>query len=170
MGATDIIIRKANPADAGSIAELVRRLAQATGETDKVKSCADDFLRFGFSTPPAFIALLAERDGSAVGLSLWFYDFSSWRGELGVYLQDLYVDDDLRGSGLGRRLLAATAAAAIADGATHLRLSVAADNAAARRFYQHLGFTHRDDERTYQVSDEAFTSLATDHNQQEAVQ
>lgn len=167
MGETDIIIRKANPGDAELIATLVRELARATGEEDKVSSTTQDFLRFGFSAQPAFHSLIAEHDGNAVGLSLWFYNFSTWRGCMGVYLQDLFVDSELRGTGLGRRLLAATARMAVADGATHLRLSVATDNAAARDFYQHLGFTLRADERTYQVSDEAFDGLAATSGEQE---
>ena len=170
MDETDIIIRKANPADAGIITSLVHRLARATGEEDKVSSTTDDFLRFGFGTQPAFHTLLAEQDGSPVGLSLWFYNFSTWRGSMGVFLQDLYVDSELRGSGLGRRLLAATAQIGVADGATHLRLSVATDNAAARQFYQHLGFTLRDDERTYQISDEVFAGLAASSDNQEDLQ
>ncbi len=170
MGETDIIIRKANPEDAKIIATLVRRLARATGEEHKVSSTTDNFLRFGFGAQPAFHTLIAEQGAAAVGLSLWFYDFSTWRGSLGVYLQDLYVDRALRGTGLGRRLLAATARLGVADGATHLRLSVATDNAAARQFYHHLGFTLRDDERTYQVSDDAFNGLVASSGNQEGQQ
>lgn len=154
-------LRDATAEDAATIAALVRRLARTTGEEHKVSSNADDFARHGFGATPAFHALLAERDGIAVGLALWFYNFSTWRGELGAYLQDIYVDEAERGSGLGRRLLAATAARARTDGATHLRLSVAKDNDGARLFYEHLGFTYRDDECIYQVADAGFDALAS---------
>ena len=160
MGDADIIIRDANSRDAETIAKLVARLADSTGQTDKQSSTAADFERHGFGARPAFRALIAEQAGKAVGLALWFYNFSSWRGDLGVYLQDIYVDSRLRGSGLGRRLLAETARLALQDGASHLRLSVASSNKAAQDFYRHLGFTAREDERIYQIADLAFTGLA----------
>ena len=160
MGDADIIIRKANRSDAGIIAQLIAQLAQATGQPDKLKSTAADFARYGFGATPAFKVLLAEASGIPVGLSLWFYNFSSWRGDLGAYLQDLYVDDSQRGTGLGRRLLAATVSVAQTDGATHLRLSVDVDNKGAQNFYRHLGFITRDDECIYQISDQAFAELA----------
>jgi len=155
-------IRSAVESDAAVIARTILKLAEATGETHKVKSRASDFARHGFGPRPAFLGLLAEHEAhpEPVGLALWFYNFSSWRGDLGAYLQDLWVDEALRGSGLGRGLLAESARRAKADGATHLRLSVATDNSAARAFYARLGFTYRDDECIYQVADETFERLA----------
>lgn len=160
MGDADIIIRDANSSDAEIIAELVARLAEATGQHAKQSSTAVDFARHGFGPSPAFRALIAEQAGAAVGLALWFYNFSSWRGDLGVYLQDIYVDHNLRGSGLGRRLLARVSRIALQDGASHLRLSVASSNKAAQDFYGHLGFSAREDERIYQIADDAFARLA----------
>ncbi len=158
--ADDITLRPAVRADASAIAHMIRRLAEATGELHKVRSTAADFDRHGFGNSPAFLGLLALGADRPVGLSLWFYSFSSWRGDLGAYLQDLYVDEALRGRGIGRRLLGETARRARADGATHLRLSVATDNDAAREFYDRLGFTYRDDECIYQIADAAFGELA----------
>lgn len=158
--ADDITLRPVTPADAADIARMVRRLAEATGELHKVRSTAEDFARHGFGDAPAFLGMLALCGDQPVGLSLWFYNFSSWRGDLGVYLQDIYVDEELRGRGIGKRLLAETVRRARADGATHLRLSVATDNDTAREFYARLGFTYRDDECIYQIADAAFGELA----------
>ncbi len=160
MAPGEIVVREAVVDDAATLATLIRRLGTATGEAHKVTSRAEDFARHGFGASPAFHSLLAEREGEACGLALWFYNFSSWRGDLGAYLLDLYVDETERGTGLGRRLLLETARRARAGGATHLRLSVASDNDGARAFYAHLGFTYRDDECIYQVSDAAFDALA----------
>lgn len=160
MPDSEIRIRRATAADVDTIAGMVRELAAVTGDAHKVSSTSDDFLRHGFGERPAYLGLIARHDDHAVGMSLWFYNFSSWRGDLGAYLQDLYVSPALRGSGLGRRLLSATARMAMSDGATHLRLSVATANEGARAFYDHLGFTYRDDERIYQVSDAALEALA----------
>lgn len=155
-------IRSAVESDAAVIARTILKLAQATGESHKVRSRASDFAQHGFGPRPAFLGLLAEHEAhpEPVGLALWFYNFSSWRGDLGAYLQDLWVDEALRGSGLGRHLVAETARRAKEDGATHLRLSVATDNEAARAFYDRLGFIYRDDECIYQVADETFERLA----------
>ena len=81
-------------------------------------------------------------DGDIVGMSLFFYNFSTWRGEPGVYVQDMVVSERARGLGLGRRLLLETARHASRHGATHLRLSVDQDNAAAIGFYRSLGLDH----------------------------
>jgi GNAT superfamily N-acetyltransferase len=155
-----VTIRAATRADADAMAQMVHALAAVNGEIAKVSSRAEDFAMHGFSDPPLFRALIAEQNGAAVGLSLWFCSFSSYRGDLGVYVQDLYVDDALRGTGLGRRLLEATAQAAQASGATHLRLSVANANSGARAFYRRLGLTYRDDECIYQIANNAFAGLA----------
>jgi len=157
-----VTIRAARRADAKIIAQMVRSLAAASGEINKVHSKPEDFAEHGFNEQPAFRALIAEQDGEPVGLSLWFYNFSSWRGDLGIYIQDLYVDDHLRGTGLGKRLLEATAHAGRAAGATHLRLSVANTNSGARAFYRRLGLNYRDDECIYQISDAAFAELSAD--------
>lgn len=160
MRSADISIRDAGIDDAAAIAEMVHRIAVGTGDGDKAVSGAEDFRRHGFGEVPHYRALIAEQSGAPVGLSLWLYDFSSWRGNLGAYLQDLFVEPALRGSGLGKTLLAATCERAIADGACHLRLSVNSENQAARDFYSHLGFAWRDDECIYQIADEALAELA----------
>lgn len=166
----NVTVRPAERIDAGAVTDMIHALGRATGEAHKVVSSAADFARHGFGPRPAFRALLAERDGQPVGLALWCYVFSSWRGEPGAYLQDLYVAESERGSGLGRRLLAAVAAAAKSDGATHLRLSVATDNESARAFYAYTGFTYRDDECIYQVADADFSALAAAHDPQDCEQ
>ena len=158
----NVTIRAATADDAANIARMIRALAAGNGEIHKVTGRAEDFARYGFSDLPAFRALIAERDGEPVGLSLWFCNFSSWRGDVGIYIQDLYVDDSLRGTGLGRRLLEETARCGLAAGATHLRLSVASSNSGARAFYKRLGLAFRDDECIYQISDKDFSTLAAE--------
>jgi ribosomal protein S18 acetylase RimI-like enzyme len=138
---------------------MIIGLAKATGLREKVTSKPEDFRRFGSRGQPAFQALIAELDGEPVGMSLFFYSFSSWRGELGVYVQDLYVSGKLRGTGLGRRLIAETARLAKKRGATYLRLSVGKANTAAQAFYRSLGLTLSDEECIYQAIGLAFDNL-----------
>ena len=155
-------IRRATEADAATIHALVIELAAAIGMTGKVASRVEDIRDQGFGPDPAFEALIAERDGAAVGLCLFFESFSSWDGRRGVYVQDIYVSDTARGLRLGRRLLAEAAAISRARGGSYLRLSVAAENDTAQAFYQRIGLAWSATERIYQVRGDDFAALAQD--------
>ena len=152
-------MRRAAVTDAETIHRLIVELATDTGLQHKMTCTPADFREFGFDDEAAFSALLAERDGVAVGMALFFPTFSSWRGELGVYVQDLVVTAAARGQGLGRRLLAETAAAALESGATHLRLSVDAANSGAMRFYASCGLTECTDERIFMLDGNKLRAL-----------
>ncbi len=108
--ADGIVIARATREDAPAIHLLLRALSRALDRPHDVRSTPDDIARYGFGPSPVFETVMARRAGTPVGLALFFYEFSTWRGCPGVYIQDLYVDDTLRGSGLGRKLLAAVAA------------------------------------------------------------
>jgi ribosomal protein S18 acetylase RimI-like enzyme len=155
-------IRRATEADAGIIHALVIELAAAIGMTGKIASRIEDIRDQGFGPDPAFEALIAERDGAAVGFCLFFESFSSWDGRRGVYVQDIYVAEAARGLGLGRRLLADAAAISRARGGSYLRLSVAAENDQAQAFYQRIGLAWSGSERIYQVRGDDFAALAQD--------
>ncbi len=154
--AGEVSIRPATERDAGLLHGLILRLAQATQPGKAVTSAPGDFARHA----ARFDALIAERGGRPLGFCLWFASFSSWRGEPGVYVQDLYVVDEARGTGLGRRLLAEAARCARGQGARYLRLSVASANTAARAFYRSAGLAYAEDECIYQAVGEAFDRLA----------
>jgi GNAT superfamily N-acetyltransferase len=153
-------IRAAVAADADAIHAMLLAIAATTGEAEKIASTPDDLVRHGFGAAPAFRALIAEAAGRPVGLCLYFTTFSSWRGRLGLYVQDLYVDPSERGGGLGRRLLAAAATEGVRHGVTHLRLSVDAGNAAAEAFYRRVGFEAAGHERIQVLDGAAFAALA----------
>lgn len=155
-------IRVALRSDAADLHGMVKALAKTTGLEHKISSSAKDFLYHGFEESRAFEALIAEQDGKPVGLCLFFYTFSSWRGKLGVYIQDLYVDESQRGTGLGRRLVVETVRCGKQQGADHLRLSVDSENVGAHAFYEHIGMSRRDDEFIFQAADQAFENLARD--------
>jgi len=159
---SEIGIRLATADDATGIHGMIVELARATGLRQKVTSRPEHFLRHGSGERPAFEAYIAECAGKALGLCLFFYSFSSWRGELGVYVQDLYVSEEARGSGLGRRLIAETVRLAKSRGATYLRLSVGRENTTAQEFYRAIGMSGSEDECIYQAEGEEFERLAGD--------
>jgi ribosomal protein S18 acetylase RimI-like enzyme len=153
----EIAIRRATAEDAGAIHAMVVALARETGQEGFITSTIELIRRGGFDeAPAAFEAFLALRGRDVVGLALYFYEFSTWRGRRGVYIQDLYVAADARGAGLGRRLVNAVAARAAKAGAVYLKLSVDAANDQAARFYETLGFGERDDERIFVLEGKGF--------------
>ncbi len=135
-------------------------LAVAIGMPGKVASSVADIREQGFGPDPAFEALIAEQDGAAVGLCLFFESFSSWDGRRGVYIQDIYISEAARGLRLGRRLLAEAAAISRARGGSYLRLSVEAENDQAQVFYKRVGLAWSKNERIYQVRGDDFVALA----------
>ena len=160
----DISIRMAGPKDAEAIHQMIMALARDTDAESKASSSPADFLKFGFGDDALFEALIAERNSEPVGLYLYFYSFSTWLGEPGIYIQDLYVADAERGSGLGRRLMHETAKRGRQRQASHLRLTVDRPNNSARQFYEHIGMHHRDDELTFHIGGREFIAL-TEHDE-----
>jgi GNAT superfamily N-acetyltransferase len=140
-------IRKAGVDDVPVIHALLNELERSLGATGNVKRQAEDLRRYGFSGSPSFQALIAWRGADAVGLALFFPEFSSWRGRPGVYVQDLYVSPDYRDAGLGKALMQAVFEKARGWGADYCKLSVYDDNQAAVAFYQRLGFHVAENER-----------------------
>lgn len=160
MPLEEVRIRRAEAEDAAAILDLLADLAHTLGEPEARRSTVEDIERHGFGETRHFQVLIAETGDAAVGLVLFFYNFSTWRGRLGVFIQDLHVVESFRGTGLGRRLLASAARQGRAAGCTHLRLSVHPTNQSAQAFYQRMGLAARDDESIFQVSDRAFDKLS----------
>ncbi|KUF09180.1 GNAT family N-acetyltransferase [Pseudoponticoccus marisrubri] len=134
----DSTIRIAQEADAAALQEGLRRLAVDLGDAYRVDAAT--LARAGWGSTPAFRAQIAG-EGALAGLALYSPAFSTLRGGAGLYVSDLWVAPEARGTGLGRRLLgAAFADAAKAWGAVYLRLQVYDRTPAARRFYDRLGF------------------------------
>ncbi len=131
-------IRPARKEDASAILPLLAALSKQDGAAHP--ATAADYLRHGFGPNRLFQSMLAEAAGRIVGVAVFFPTFSTQRGRPGVYVQDLYVAPDLRGQGLGRRLLCAVRAQAAGWGADHLLLMVDRSNAPARSFYDRMGF------------------------------
>ena len=154
-----LAIRLATASDVETIHKLLQHLADSTGLRRKLLSRTEDILRFGFGDQPRFEVLLAEQGEAVVGLCLFFYNFSSWRGELGVYIQDLVVHSDARAAGTGRSLVRETARHAVEQGATHLRLSVDRDNYKAKRFYEKIGLQESADESIFAAYEGDFVNL-----------
>lgn len=104
--------------------------------------------------------VFVEESGRAVGFALFFYNFSTFRGQRGIYLEDLYVDEDVRGKGYGRALLSFLAKTAVERGCGRLDWSVLDWNAPSIAFYKSLGAVPLDEWTQFRLSGEALPALA----------
>lgn len=156
-----ITIELAKREDIPAIHAMLRALSSTLDKEDAILSSPEDLARFGFGEMPAFETMIAKQDGVPVGLALFFFEFSTWRGRPGVYVQDLYVAAEMRGTGLGRRLLQKVAARASARNAVYMRLSVHAGNDEGAGFYERLGF-EAPDEQILVLEGEGFSAMRRD--------
>jgi GNAT superfamily N-acetyltransferase len=159
QGMHETKVRLAEPADAALILEMIHALATFEHERDKVVATLEDIRREGFGLHPAFECLIAESDGRPAGFALFFYNYSTWTGRRGIYLEDLFVQDWARGRGIGEALVRRLAGLALERGCARLDLWVLDWNP-ARGFYERLGITHMRDWLPYRCSGEALERLA----------
>ena len=120
----------------------------------------DDFRRHLFGADPAAEAAVAEVGGEPAGFALWFSTFSTFRGQPGLYLEDIFVKPGFRGRGIGKGLLAAVARRAVERGCGRLEWSVLDWNAPAIGFYRSLGARPMDEWTVYRIDDEPLRRLA----------
>ena len=153
-------IRPATPADIPQILAFIRELADYEREPASAVATADDLFRDGFTEPKRFHCLIAEFEGAPAGFSLYFYNYSTWRGHAGIYLEDLFVRPQYRGKGIGKALLASVAAAAVAAGCPRFEWAVLDWNTPAIDFYNSLGATAMSEWTIMRVSGDALTALA----------
>jgi len=154
------LIRFATPDDVGTVLRFVRELAEYERELDKVVATEPMLHEALFSSPPAAEALIAAVDGEPVGLALFFHNFSTWTGWRGLYLEDLYVTPEARGSGVGKALLKRLAQIAVARGCQRFEWAVLDWNTPAQDFYKAMGASIMDDWRICRMSGDALTAFA----------
>jgi GNAT superfamily N-acetyltransferase len=153
-------IRAAVEADAETIANLVRELALYEKLEHVAKAGAEDFRRHLFGPRPYAEALIAEVDGEAVGIALFFPTFSTFRGQPGLYLEDVFVQPEHRSKGIGKALLQRLAQITLERGFGRLEWAVLDWNEPAIGFYRSLGAGALDEWTTYRIADDALVGLA----------
>ena len=154
------MIRAATVADIPAIHRLIVELAIYEKEPDAVKATHADLERALFGERPVAECVLAEADGQAVGLALFFTNFSTWTGKPGLYLEDLFVMPSARGQGLGKALLVHLAGIAIERGYGRFEWSVLDWNTPAIGFYTALGAKPMDEWTVMRVDGDALAALA----------
>ena len=155
----NITIRFAEPGDVRLLLQLIRALAVYERAPNAVVATEDDLLRYGFGTNRQFEAILAFLDGEPAGCALFHSRFSTWLGRPGMYLEDLYVVENARGLGVGRRLMTRLATIAIERGWARIDFQVLEWNP-ARNFYHRLGMEHLGEWLRYGAGNEGLRYLA----------
>lgn len=153
-------IRAATPDDVPQILAFIRALAAYERAPDEVTATEAGLLRHGFGSNPFYFCLIAEQDGQPAGFALYFFNYSTWMGQPGIYLEDLFVLPELRGLGIGKALLKRVAAVAVEKGCQRLQWEVLDWNTPAIDFYRAMGAEFLDEWRNVRVSGEAIKRLA----------
>ena len=158
--ASTIRVREATPDDAPHILRFIRGLAEFEGEPpETVRTTEQDIRAHGFGAERRFETLIAELEGAAIGMALFFPHYSTWEGCPALYLEDLYVEPEHRGAGAGFALMQRLAEIAHERGWTRLDLSVLDWNP-ARRFYERLGMAHQSEWLTYRMERDQIAALS----------
>jgi GNAT superfamily N-acetyltransferase len=153
-------IRAATPEDIPEILALIRELADYEKEPDAAVATAADLMRDGFTEPKRFHCLVAEDEGAVAGFALYFYNYSTWRGHAGIYLEDLFVRPAHRGKGVGKALLTAVAKIAVEEGCPRLEWAVLDWNKPAIEFYERVGAVALTEWTIMRMSGDALDALS----------
>jgi len=138
LAATSVQVRVASPADTPLILEFIRDLAEYERLSHAVEATEADIRRDLFGENPRCFCEIAEAAGRPVGFALWFYNYSTFRGSAGIYLEDLFVKPEARGLGAGKALLRRLAQRCVDAGLGRLEWSVLNWNTEAIEFYDSL--------------------------------
>lgn len=159
-GAPELSIRPATSEDVGPILQLIRELAEYEKLSHEVVATEETLRKSLFGDRRFAEALIGEVEGQPAGFALFFHNFSTFLGRPGIYLEDLYVRPEARGSGLGRALLVYLAGLALERGCGRLDWSVLDWNEPAIGFYKSVGAAPVDGWTGYRVTGEALERLA----------
>jgi len=153
-------VRVASPADAPLIMQFIRDLAEYERLLHEVSCTEADLRRDLFGENPRCFCDIAEADGQPVGFALWFYNYSTFLGQAGIYLEDLFVEPGARGVGAGKALLARLAQRCVEADLGRLEWSVLNWNAPSIAFYDSLGATRKEDWTVRRLDGDALVRLA----------
>ena len=145
-------IRKATKDDMYSVLELITELAVFEREPDAVVITAEDLQRDGFGDDPLFHVLVGEQDAKIVGMALYYYRYSTWKGKT-IHLEDLIVTEKMRGSGLGFALYSEIIRQGKRDNVRRIEWNVLDWNTPAIDFYEKTGAKILHDWRVAQMDE-----------------
>lgn len=147
-------IRKGNPEDMKAVLGLIQELANFEKEPEAVLITAEDLVRDGFGPTPLFQVFVAEVESDIVGIALYYYRYSTWKGKT-IHLEDLVVKEKMRGTGLGYALYSEVIKQGKKDKVRRIEWNVLDWNRPAVEFYQKSGAKILDDWKVAQMDEAA---------------
>ncbi|MGA9572712.1 MAG: GNAT family N-acetyltransferase [Lysobacterales bacterium] len=156
----NIEIRPATAGDSALILRFITDLAIYENAEDAVVASENDIRESLFATGSTTQALICEIDHRPVGFAVYFFNYSTWLGKNGLYLEDLYVSPEYRGAGAGKALLKHLAQIALSRNCGRFEWSVLDWNEPAIKFYQSLGARPQDEWVAYRLTGKALVDLA----------
>ncbi len=156
---TKLTLRPAVPADAGQIVAFIRALAVYEKLEHEVQASEADLARDLFGAAPKVFCEIAEWEGKPVGFALWFYTYSTFQGRHGIWLEDLYVDPELRGKGVGKALLVHLAQRCVKEELGRFEWWVLDWNEPSIAFYKSQGGVLQDEWTKVRVDGDALQRL-----------
>ena len=153
-------IRHATATDVPLIQQFIRDLAEYERSPESAVATQQDLLRDGFGPEPKYRCVIAEWEGKPAGFAFFFYNYSTWQGRPGLYLEDLFVKPVFRGKGIGKALLLHLAKIAVDENCGRFQWQVLDWNTPAIDFYKSLGAKTMNEWLTMRVEGEDIKRLA----------
>lgn len=153
-------IRKATKNDIDLILYFIKELAIYEKEPESAIATKEDILRDGFGEHPYFYVIIAEYNNEPAGFAFYFFNYSTWLGKPGLYLEDLFVIPSFRGKGIGKSLLINLAKIAVENNCGRFQWQVLDWNKPAIDFYESLGAFNLKEWYTYRITGENLLKLA----------
>ena len=153
-------IREATPGDAPLILRFIRELAEYERALSEVGATEEMLVQSLFGPEANARSLICEQGEEAIGFALYFYNYSTWQGKYGIYLEDLYISPEYRGIGAGKALLQHIARIAVAEDCGRFEWSVLDWNEPSIAFYESFGAKAKSEWVGYRLSGEALKNFA----------
>jgi GNAT superfamily N-acetyltransferase len=153
-------IREATPDDLSLIASLVRELAEYEKLAHQAVATEADFAESLFGPSPKAYALIVEHEGQPAGFAIYFYNYSTFLGRPGIYVEDVFVRPEFRRNGFGRALFKYLAQKAVAEKCGRMEWWVLDWNEPAINFYRGLGAAPMDEWTVQRLTGDALKSFA----------
>lgn len=157
---SNLTIRTANKDDTATIFHFIKELAIYEKEPEAVTATLDDIETSIFGPDSTVEGLICEHEGKPIGFAVYFYNYSTWLGKNGLYLEDLYVSPDFRGLGAGKALLKTLAQKAVKENCGRFEWSVLDWNTPSIQFYESIGAKPKSGWIGYQLTGDTLLNFA----------